>query len=691
MTYFRQEENLYIDDRVLIDNSIRESLKNLALKNLDKNIYVLNVPLPLKHSRKYEYEKHAFMIIIPGYKIIFCDLSKNSELFKEYQYDILDSISELLGVYGFKDKEFIGRPHKWFDKIKEEINSPENLDELDFDYYRIENLEDRKRCEIVISLLLGSINDANKITTLMPEGVIEKIKQRIIIFDAYQLKFLYGEPRDKKTIIIQGLSGTGKTELLFHKLRELYLLTEGKILFTCHNKILANDLKRRVIEFFNITSVNKQIEEDRLMIMHAWGSRNNIKSGAYRYITYFYGLDFYTYSEKSFADACKVAYEQILRLKNHKKDDFQYAFDYILIDESQDLPDGFFDLCELVCKEKVYIVGDIFQSIFRKPTFEEAIKADIILNKCYRTNPKTLMFGHALCMGLFEDEKLNWIDSDDGWLSLGYNIEHLNGNVKLQRIPVKRFDDIDEEELEKKIEELPVDIIQSSEDEEELIENIVNQIEKYLNAFKQMENTSLSPDDVAVIFVDDIPQVYIYAEKLPFKIYSKFGWECNIAFKSKKRKEGKLFITNRNNVKGLEFPFVICIVMGLSDDVLKRNAIYSMLTRSFIGSSLIVCKIQQNLLSRLNDGLKEIKQKNYILSKEPSESEKQKIRERLIRIIQPKNLEKIIEEVMKKKQISDAEVKKKIKGIVKIMYSDKLDWLEEDIEKEIEFYYKKLS
>lgn len=471
----------------------------------------------------------------------------------------------------------------------------------------------------------------------------------------------------------------------------MYLLTEGKILFTCHNKILANDLKRRVIEFFNITSVNKQIEEDRLMIMHAWGSRNNIKSGAYRYITYFYGLDFYTYSEKSFVDACKVAYEQILRLKKHEKDDFQYAFDYILIDESQDLPDEFFDLCELVCKEKVYIVGDIFQSIFRKPTFEEAIKADIILNKCYRTNPKTLMFGHALCMGLFEDEKLNWIDSDDGWLSLGYDIEHLNGNVKLQRIPVKRFDDIDEEELEKKIEVLPVDIIQSSEGEEELLENIVNQIEKFLNDFKQIENTTVSPDDVAIIFVDDIPQVYRYAEKLRFKIYNKFDWECNIAFKSKKRVKGKLFITNRNNVKGLEFPFVICIVMGLSDDILKRNAIYSMLTRSFIGSTLIICKIQQDLLNKLKNGLREIKRRNYILTKEPTGPEKQKIRERLIKIIQPKNLEKTIEKLLNKRKIEDAEVKQDIKEIVKRIYSRKPDWSEEEIEKEIEFYHEKLS
>lgn len=44
-------------------------------------------------------------------------------------------------------------------------------------------------------------------------------------------------------------------------------------------------------------------------------------------------------------------------------EDFEYAFDYILIDERQDFPDVFFTLCEKVAKKKVYIAGNIFQDI----------------------------------------------------------------------------------------------------------------------------------------------------------------------------------------------------------------------------------------------------------------------------------------------------------------------------------------
>lgn len=57
----------------------------------------------------------------------------------------------------------------------------------------------------------------------------------------------------------------------------------------------------------------------------------------------------------------------------------------------------------------------------------------------------------------------------------------------------------------------------------------------------------------------------------------------------KLKKKDTLFISNRNNVKGLEFPFVICFMQGkLTDNLQTRNSIYMMLTRSFITSYFIV-------------------------------------------------------------------------------------------------------
>ena len=61
----------------------------------------------------------------------------------------------------------------------------------------------------------------------------DKIKQKIVLFDGDQTRFIYTKP-SKKKILIQGLSGTGKTELLLHKLRDLYTASkENRIIFTC--------------------------------------------------------------------------------------------------------------------------------------------------------------------------------------------------------------------------------------------------------------------------------------------------------------------------------------------------------------------------------------------------------------------------------------------------------------------------
>ena len=310
-----------------------------------------------------------------------------------------------------------------------------------------------------------------------------------------------------------------------------------KILLTCHNRVLANDLRKRVKHFFEITRTYKQIDPEKLMIVHAWGERRKENSGAYRYITHFYNLEFLTYGQiKDFNEACKKAKEKIEKIQEEKKEKFKYAFDYVLIDESQDLPDAFFELCKLVTKEKVYIAGDIFQSIFKRPEQEE-IKADLILNKSYRTNQKTLMFGHSIAIGLLENEKI-WILEEEGWKNLGYKIEKTEDKkIKLTREPIKRFDDIDEESVEKRYEGIPVNIIKVSNDTRELFNNIVKEINRYKSIFKDYDNSQLEADDIAIIFIDEDPKIYTYMEILEGIIKTEFSWDTNNAVYSKERKK----------------------------------------------------------------------------------------------------------------------------------------------------------
>ncbi|MCJ2086406.1 ATP-binding domain-containing protein [Methylobacterium sp. E-005] len=409
---------------------------------------------------------------------------------------------------------------------------------------------------------------------------------------------------------IQGLSGTGKTELLLHKLKDIYIKhSESRIAFTCHNRILADNLKRRIPEFFNFMKVEQQIAwNERLWCMHAWGSYSDTNSGTYRYICDFYSLTFRRFGPTSPFDAvCKEAVEQI-RLKSVN----EYAFDYVLIDESQDFPQSFIELCQLVTRQVVYVAGDIFQSIFDE-RITPTISPDFLLSKCYRTDPKTLMFSHALGMGLFEPRKLRWLD-DAEWMTCGYIVEKSSdfSFYRLKREPLRRFEDIDEANLD------CVNITQSN----DAVGTIIQTIDLI-----RTSNPTIEPDDIGIILLDSANSSYVLADRLEQIIPQHFGWQVNKAYESKSKLKSHLFISNKNNVKGLEFPFVICVTSAIRDTYSYRNAIYMTLTRSFLKSYLILSDRQDGtVLKQIKDGLEVINNFGYIEVQPPTAEESALIR-----------------------------------------------------------------
>lgn len=588
-------------------------IENFAYKNSNEQIYVINAPLG-ENKYSYEYEENVIVILSPKHKIIFLDLNNNTEKFKEYYEDFIEDLSALSDK--FKYKEHIGRPREW----KKELTVLESIENNDIESLltkNLINLELKRRIELLISLMIGSINNIEKIGVEIPKTLLEKVKNNIILFDGQQTRFIYQE-FPNKSVSIQGLSGTGKTELLLHKLKELYTSKEDiKIFFTCHNIALSNTLRRRIPEFFNFMKVEKQIEwNKKLWVDRAWGSQKDENSGLYSYICHFYNIPFLRFSPTT---DYKIIFTQALEHIN-KLDvyEFEYAFDYILIDERQDFPDVFFELCQKIVKEKVYIAGDIFQDIFESADKVE-LNVDVILNRCYRTDPRTLMFAHAIGMGLFEEKKLNWL-SDEHWEASGYKLMRDNRNVSLSREPIRRFEDLE-------LENFSSMHIQKYND--------ITQIVEILKNLKK-ENEILIPDDIAIIILDDNNTIYDFVDKLGFQILSQLNWEINRAYDSKVKVENTLFVTNRNNVKGLEFPFVICITAQIKDDYRYRNSLYTMLTRSFIQSYLLVqdstgLEIQQS-------GLKIINEQKCIKTIEPTAIEKESIKNTIIKVKEESNV-----------------------------------------------------
>jgi len=638
-------ENVYINinDREKNEGYLDNIINKLKKENIIENVFILDKPLIINTSYSYN---DFLIVLIPNHKISIINIGQDRDLFNETFEEIIEDIGKISWRYNFE--EIIGRPKKWENKYFRKFLNFEDFLQEDFNNLKVVEKPNKRLVNLLISFFIGSINEAKRIESLeVPEKITEAIKRRIILLDTDQVRFIFEEPQDLKRIIIQGLSGTGKTELLFHKLKELYMSPNNyRLLLTCHNKVLADELRRRIIEFFNIMQVTKQINSEFLKIFHAWGSKDNPESGTYRYITHFYKIPFYTFSAYNFDQACKMAIEEIKKLKD--SEEFEYAFDYILIDESQDFPESFFELCELVTKEKVYIAGDIFQNIFEYKEDKE-IKPYIVLNKCYRTDNKNLMFSHALSMGLFEKPHLRWFKEDGDWEKLGYILEKEKMNneniVRLSRKPLKRFLDIDEE-----IESI-------------IVFDNTNLVEKTIEILKNLkEEFDITPEDISIILIDKENYIYDLINSLSYKIFKELGWKCNIAIETKKREPNSVFITNRNNVKGLEFPFVICLTNEIIRDLSYRNTLYAMLSRSLIRSYLLVSHhVEENILV----GLEKIKKSGFIETYEPDDKELNEIFQNIISYnMKRKTFKEILEEIFEEMEIKDKEKKEKLERMI---------------------------
>ncbi len=337
----------------------------------------------------------------------------------------------------------------------------------------------------------------------------------------------------------------------------------------------------------------------------------------------------------------------------------EYCFDYILIDESQDFSESFFDLCSKVTRKCVYIAGDIFQNVFESEDVSK-VEPQFLLNKCYRTDPKTLMCAHAIGMGLFEKNgKLRWL-TDTAWSDCGYDIRKYQGYYDLYRKPLRRFEDLGNVNISS------LEVIPSG--RRDYFSKIMEIIQKI-----REENPKVEAEDIGIMFLENLNMNYSLANRLQAAINEKFNWDVNIGYETKEKKKGALFISNRNNVKGLEFPFVICFMQNsLTGNLQTRNSIYMMLTRSFITSYFILPDESQNI-DEIIYGVNEVNKNGFLHVLEPDEEEKARLKNAIInRTSVYKSQREIVEEILDELNINKGQ-REKFHKLVGIMCKDEVD------------------
>lgn len=584
------------DTRIM---KLTEEIK-LFIENNNTQVYLLDKILGVKNKLNYDI-KDVVYVAIPNYPILLIfDDDYREEQIKDHLDDLKEDIGQLSVKYEYN--YILDRPRKWNEEWFQ-FYSWNNFDFKNFiQNNKIKKLDDKRKIELLISLITGSINDIEKIGKDLPETLLDKVKKQIMLLDGKQSHFIYDREL-KNQIFIQGMAGTGKTELLMRKIKELYVGEENsRIAFTCHNKVLATEMKQRIEKFFNFMKVEEQIDWDnRLKVFHSWGSKYGEKAGMYSYICENYNIPYLNFKEAgTFDNACKYAINSLKELAN-----IESIFDYIFIDESQDFDQSFFELCKLVCKNTVYIAGDIFQSIFDE-TEESDLKADYMLDKCYRTDPRTLMFAHSIGMGLFEEPPLNWL-RDEEWKACGYKVLRESSSFKLTREPLRRFNDV---------QSMNSIIVQSS-CSDELHKMVLDNI-KQLKA----DNCTIKPGDLGIIIIcNNYNSMIQFSYKLKYDLLFELEWNSTIGVETKYKESNSVYISNENNVKGLEFPFTISLLLtDVGNSIKLRNSLYMSLTRSFITSYLIMNRdtVNQNFINIYEHASKEIIENGFLNLKEPT-------------------------------------------------------------------------
>jgi superfamily I DNA and RNA helicase len=286
--------------------------------------------------------------------------------------------------------------------------------------------------------LLGSAVKATK----MGEA-IRLLDRQITLLDSEQLRAaLQIAPGPQR---LRGLAGTGKTVLLAMKAATIHQhYPDARILFTFHTQSLYNQATNLISSIYR-DNVGEDPNWANLQIRHAWGGRT--KPGVYSEACARGGASFMAFSAANAVrpkDPLGAACDQLL--KNPAA--IHPYYDYILVDEAQDLPNEFFQLLYALAKSpaKICFAYDELQTLTeREPRdpadmfgtdeqgnprvsldgeYPSGIEKDLVLLKAYRCPLEILMLAHGLGLGIHSPRgPVQMLGNVPSWSAVGYVVE----------------------------------------------------------------------------------------------------------------------------------------------------------------------------------------------------------------------------------------------------------------------------
>lgn len=464
----------------------------------------------------------------------------------------------------------------------------------------------QEHIEIVLSVLEGSkgiikpkerdVEDGNP---SLKAVILEELEKEIAKFDKRQkyaaLSQLHGPQR------IRGLAGSGKTIILAMKAALLHLKYPDKnILYTFYTKSLYDYVKLLITRFYRQYSDQDPDFDNKVHILHAWGGAN-IKG------VYYDACKDNQVQPLSFQEASRIsgdAFDNVCKhLLQSTQGQLHKKYDYVLLDEAQDFPDSFYQICRAIVKDDCIVWAyDDLQNIFdvkRQNTeriFENEygaqginleelqrnhveMKNDIVLPKSYRNPREILIIAHALGFGFYGPALIQTLENNDHWKDVGYEVIEGNCNDGDDMVVLRPVENSPLSISEKQSMEEIVQYYKASNMAEE-VEWVCSEIIKNINEDK------LRPDDIIVISLDDryakqyftsisgkLSEHDIYTNNLSSNFYQKGFQDDN-----------RITLSSVYRAKGNEAPVVYvigCDAFGAGLLSRKtRNKIFTAFTRA---------------------------------------------------------------------------------------------------------------
>lgn len=252
---------------------------------------------------------------------------------------------------------------------------------------------------------------------------------------------------------IRGLAGSGKTIVLASKAAYLHATNPSdEIAVTFFSRSLYRQYNDFITRFC-FEHTNEAPDFDKIRILHGWGAYNEL--GVYQRIARANGFQPLSFKEaergagggdKAFRFACDALLHEIKGLNRP----VQALFDIMLIDEAQDLPRSFFELCYLSLRGETKRIiwaydenqqlndldpipspqilfgseADGTPRVDFSPDPDERQAEDTVLEACYRSPKEIITLAHALGFAIYmTNGPIQMIEDRSQWQAIGYEVQ----------------------------------------------------------------------------------------------------------------------------------------------------------------------------------------------------------------------------------------------------------------------------